>query len=74
MGEKIARVAKRYRKYSKMNRQLLKATLERAEKNLQQQQQVFEFAEFCQRHEIKHNTMLEYQAGLYQYFLTEVNK
>jgi hypothetical protein len=57
-----------------MDRQLLLATLERAEKNLAQQQQVFEFAEFCQRHEIKHNTMQEYNAGLYQYFLTEINK
>ena len=57
-----------------MNRQLLKATLEKAEKNLQQQARVFEFAEFCRRHGILHNTMQEYQAGLIQYFTSEINK
>ena len=55
-------------------RQLLKATLDKAEQNLCQQARVFEFAEFCKRHDIKHNTMQEYQAGLRQYFLKELNK
>ena len=55
-------------------RQLLKATLEKAEQNLCQQARVFEFAEFCDRHGIVHNTMAEYQSGLRQYFLQEINK
>ena len=55
-------------------RELLKTTLEKAEQNLCQQAQIFEFAEFCKRHGIKHNTLAEYQAGLRQYFLQEINK
>ncbi len=73
-GRENSKGSKCYRKDSKMDRQLLKATLEKAEKNLQQQARVFEFAEFCNRHGIKHNTMQEYQAALRQYFLTEINK
>jgi len=72
MGEKKGKAESHYQKDSTMDRQLLTATLQRAEKNLLQQQQVFEFAEFCRRHDIKHNNMQEYQAALHQYFLQEL--